>query len=473
MKMNIVVALLWSVGHSRAESWPLGHNPWWWCGGAGATSVRQAYEAARSACKWTTDHTPGRGILRTQNSSGVTTLRSQKTVPLLKCSVPASAADGEATLYIQRAGSENGPLYMEPGMWARWQLQLTFPQELWRDAVVHGTTFRAWSVNANTGEPLALPPLHNHHALPITTLTDHRFGQSMRGRYLTSAADYWCAPSEGGSDCLIRQLDTGFVWAIPADVPYTIIINDVRSSGGSYPLYYEIGVRVMHHSPGPTHTAVNNLILAMGAEDAQGKMGATLSGAMYHTFVLPRATPSLNFWMKLWPADGIILRCLGSHSHQRFLYSYHVFAGNFHRVAGSGLLSNITQDDGASQKLVAEPAGQREGEFSITGHYLGNRAAIPLHGGAPPAILEARMLATAERAGLRLLCSYRQALVKLPYEGTAKDATWDRANTPDPTPCDLMGHTFKKGEAVSGVCISNAMTEEAHQHCTFGIVYSK
>ena len=133
-------------------------------------------QALRSECVWAPlpSKTLRSSVLRAIDGPGLPQ-RQEQLRAASACIVNASGPDGDAYWVFNRLGAADGsPVQLPPGGWRAWDVRGGFPyipllDRRLRGAVINRTvdvtsTF-VWPVHAPNASPIALPPLHNHHAI--------------------------------------------------------------------------------------------------------------------------------------------------------------------------------------------------------------------------------------------------------------------------------------------------------------------
>ena len=435
-------------------------------------------EALRSECEW--KPLPS-SLLRTSFVRSIDgpglPQRQEQLRAASACVRNASGPDGEAYFIFNRLGAADGsPIAMPPGGWRAWDVRGGFPYIPLLDcrlraAVVNRTidvtTTFVWPIHASNASPIALPPLHNHHAIVSSQRPppDLHFLNGWRpyvdAKLPTSVADFWCAGGHG-AECLVKELPLGTAWALAQSEGQdtSIVINDVRARGAPLPLWYEVAYRVL--LPGGARR--RRVRRAVGLEFflptsqheqiAGASLGSRIEGGMFQTFALPEGRPSLHFLEVRWPRGGEVVGSL-LHAHHEWLDESWLIRGALRPALVAQLETTLGAD-------AARALAQRYGKTPWALPLAENPSALPTLDAAKQAVH--RVLA--EDPSRRVLCRFRGARESaVDAELANGSARFDRAANLAAGRCD--GIRFAEGEAWTSVAFNTAPAAAGRQHSTW------
>ena len=258
-----------------------------------------------------------------------------------------------------------------------------------------------------------------------------------------SVADFACVEEDGGDECKLKQLPRGYARTLPQRAQYSIVLNDVRPRGEPYAVWYECALRLLRPSPATAVRDVAHLswFLSGGAERPYTR----IDGAMFKTFELPRALPSLHCVTHRWPRAGRIVSEWW-HGHHKFTTVGFVLSGDVEsRLRGL-----------------------------IPGASCGQRA-TPLRGkdALGPAKVQKLLAALTAAGDVRHLCSYEpRRVARAPVAGEAAQL-YDRAAVGPAAAPSCAGARVRRGEQFTVLCLNAAGGDAPgagpRQHCTWDV----
>ena len=416
-----------------------------------------SYRSLRDRCKWRQRVAPHRLLVQLIPAPGAA--QSSEWAPhVSECTLDASGDDGAAIWLIRRLGraSADGrhvlPLKVNAGMWASWtfEMNLNVSKEFLdaRGAALV-TSFRFWPVDPGGGD-VPMPPLHNHHSTygheglaraAITPEYLRDFPPMRTSIGAGSAADYGCVEEDGGDECKLKQLPRGYARTLPQSAKYSIVLNDVRPRGDPYAVWYECALRLLRPSPAAAVRDVAHLTwgLPSGGEPQHTR----IDGAMFKTFELPRALPSLHCVTHRWPRAGRIVSEWW-HGHHRFTSVGFVLSGDV-----ESRLRGLIPGASCGQRATATPLRGKDA--------LG------------PANVQ-KLLANLTAGGdVRHLCSYEpRRVARAPVAGEAAQL-FDRAAVGPAAAPSCAGARVRRGEQLTVLCLNAAGGDAPHagQHCVW------